>query len=108
MGYGAIDYNEKIYGIYKMEPGLVNSHQHYTSVNGKYAITYCDDDGKKQWVIQTVKNRGRCTGSAYTNVRSSENCAHDALYTWRYYKSSTKEWLNAEKSLSIWCKSDFN
>jgi len=102
-GYGKISNNAGMYGVYKMDSGWVNGKPHYTSVNGKYAIAYCKESDKDQWVIQTRDDdrRGDCHGVAYTN--DDHSCVSDVKYTW-HYLSANSGWLLAEKSLSVWCE----
>ena len=99
---GAYKLHKYMYGYYKMEPGLVNGHNHYTSLhgNGQFAIAFCGDS----WWIQLAENRGECLGWSHSGWKTPD-CVHDVDYTWKYYVPILDQFLEAEKGLSIWCKS---
>ena len=45
----------KIFTTYTKEPDIINGHVHYTSVDGRKAIAFNDED--KEWKIQLVSHR---------------------------------------------------
>ena len=91
-----------MYGIYEVEPGMVNGRNHYTSVHGDglFALAFCGDS----WWIQLSENRGECKGWAHSGW-AIDQCVHDVKYTWRYYMPSVDTFIGAKKGLSVWCKS---
>jgi hypothetical protein len=91
----------KIFKYYFQQPGLVNGRVHYTSSDGDHAIWF----GKNShWDIGDVKNRGSTTANAHSG-NSKPNCPSEVAYTWRYWNQDPDLWLDADKGLSIWCKS---
>ena len=85
-----------------MEAGLVNGKPHYTSVhgNGAFAMAFCGDS----WWLQSSEVRGECKGWAHSGWRM-DKCVSDIDYTWRYFIPVIDEFVEANKGLSIWCKS---
>ena len=79
-----------MYGYYKMEPGLINSNNDYTSVYADrlLAVAYCGDS----WWIQLATNRGECKGWAYSGWDSPQ-CVHDVEYTWQYFVVPARDTL---------------
>jgi len=92
-----------IFGYYYAEPGLVNGKTHYTSKDGKYGIWFNE---KNSWMIGTTENRGRIRGYAHS-VGRTDQCVEDIPYTWKYWLDTDNVdlWIDAEKGLSVWCKS---
>ena len=89
-------------GYYKMEPGLVRGRPHYTSIfaNGMYAIAFCGT----HWNVQRSSERGQCRGFLTYPGRNNQ-CPHYPAYSWQYYIYTTGKWENANRGVSIWCKS---
>jgi hypothetical protein len=50
---GAITLHPYMFTIYMMEPGLVNGRNHYTSQDGRFAVSFCGDS----WWIQAEDTR---------------------------------------------------
>ena len=55
---GAYKLHPYAFGYYKLEPGSVKGHPHYTSEDGRFALAYCGDS----WWVQLASNRGECRG----------------------------------------------
>ena len=97
---GAWKLHPYIYTFFLMEEGLVNGRNHYTSEDGRFALSFCGDS----WWIQADDTRGQCKGWAHSGWRTHD-CVHDIEYSWRYFIPSINEFLGAKKGLSVWCKS---
>lgn len=90
-----------IFGYYTMEPGLVNGRNHYASEpDGRFVISFCGDS----WWIQSNDVRGQCRGWAHSGWKIDQ-CVYDIEYSWRYYIPSVESFIDADKGLSVWCKS---
>ena len=82
--------------------GKVNGRNHYKSVHGDgaFVLAYCGDS----WWIQSSEVRGECKGWAHSGWESNK-CVHNIDYSWRYFIPQIDEFVEAEKGLSVWCKS---
>jgi len=85
-----------IYGYYKLEQGLINGKQHYSSMfaNGIYSIWY-----NNNWLIGSTSQKG--TTYAYAYNRNNYNCPYDPAYDW-FYLDYYRNWRSAGRGLSIW------
>merc|ERR1739838_117559 len=99
---GAYKLHKYIFGYYTQGSGLINGKPHYTSVhgNGAFAMAFCGDS----WWLQGSEVRGECKGWAHSGWRT-DKCVHNIDYSWRYFIPVIDEFVEANKGLSIWCKS---
>ena len=93
---------------YFQEPGLVNGHVHYTSSDGYQAIWW--SKGTLSWAIGNANRRGSARKAAFSGtnilgILGKPDCPHDVAFTWEYWNPLWDKWMNADKGLSIWCKS---
>ena len=63
-------------------------------------LAFCGDS----WWIQSSEVRGQCKGWAHSGWETN-HCAHNIDYSWRYFIPQIDEFVEAQKGLSIWCKS---
>jgi len=92
----------QIFQDYTHEPGLVDGHPHYTSVDGKKAIWF--EATRKGWIIGKTSDRGGSQANAHTGTNPAD-CPEDVAFTWRYWNQDPDMFLNADKGLSVYCKS---
>ena len=97
---GAYKLHHYLFGLYVMNPGLINGRPHYTSESGDFVLAFCGDS----WWIQTAKIKGSCQGWAFSGWKD-DLCPHHINYSWRYYIPVIQEFIQADKGLSIWCSS---
>lgn len=98
----------KIFEDYFQEPGLVNGHVHYTSSDGHQAIWF--NKKKSNWSIGNVEWREKdnlraAAHSGTCGKACRPDCPNEVGFTWRYWNTDPDLFLDANKGLSIWCKS---
>jgi len=92
----------EIFQYYTHETGSVNGHPHYTSVDGKNAIWY--NTKNKGWMIGDTADRGGNICNAHTGTNDVD-CPEEVAFTWKYWNLDPDMWLNADKGLTVYCKS---
>jgi len=98
----------KLFQYYTQEPGLVNGYVHYTSADGTQAIWF--DKKHNNWALGPSSKRGgnwRNADSGTCGNKCKPHCPDDVLFTWRYWVTDHgfSFWKDADKGLSIYCKS---
>ena len=98
---GAHSAQSGIYGYYNAQPGTYDGKSWYKSSDGRAAVWY--NIAMEGWVIGPIEDVGTNTCGAY--VLSTDSCPYDPAFSWKFFSVDYDSWYDADKTLSIWCKS---
>jgi len=94
---GALKVHSDAYGTYKIQTGTISGRDWYKK--GDNAIWY--HGGKGQWIVGDAEEKGTDDGLFYTF--SDDKCPHQPSFNWRYWASAIDIWVDAGRSMRIWC-----
>jgi hypothetical protein len=110
---GVFKLYREFYKTYELQPGTINGHSYYLSVNklvtvyGKflyylddnYIISYCGS----HWEISLKSDQGKCRRVLF-NPKSNQKCVSDVPENkWKYFAEGWNQWFDAESGLNVEC-----